>query len=166
VPLDEASASWYSLSIGGGYGHGVHGASTPAVNLGVLRSVGTPAIFRGLQLSQNSNRALVGYGDALDAALRYRNRIQRSGWNGKGMFVFYLPEQILDLRFNPRNGQQPAADFSVKGYATSVSLERSRIILEPHLVMYTADHKFVPWLCSQTDALVKDWIILEYGELA
>jgi len=27
--------------------------------------------------------------------------------------------------------------------------------------MRTADNKIVPWLCSQTDALAEDWVIVD-----
>lgn len=33
--------------------------------------------------------------------------------------------------------------------------------LGPHIVMKTADDKFVPWLASQTDLLADDWGIVD-----
>lgn len=62
--------------------------------------------------------------------------IARAGWNGKGMYVF-----LAD-----------GGTFTVKG---SVMGD-----LAPHLVMKTADDKFVPWLASQTDLVATDWEIV------
>lgn len=57
------------------------------------------------------------------------NKVQRSGWNGKGM---YLQLQVPDTH--------------------------SKMTL-PYVYMYTATGDLVPWLCSQTDLLATDWDI-------
>ena len=62
--------------------------------------------------------------------LKKGNRVSRSGWNGKGMWV---------------NLQNPT-DFS------KMSL--------PYIYMKTVDGKFVPWLANQTDVLSDDWEVL------
>jgi len=59
-------------------------------------------------------------------------RVQRLGWNGKDM---YLELQVPD--------------------------EHSKMTL-PYIYMKTVDDQFVPWLCSQTDLLAEDWVIV-YG---
>ena len=56
-------------------------------------------------------------------------RVQRMGWNGKGMYI-----EI----FNPN--------------------ENSKMTL-PYIFMKTVDNNFVPWLASQTDLLANDWIL-------
>jgi len=58
-------------------------------------------------------------------------KVQRSGWNGKGM---YLELQIPD--------------------------ENSKMSL-PYIYMKTADDNLVPWLASQTDMLSDDWDVVE-----
>ncbi len=60
-------------------------------------------------------------------------RVMRHGWNGKGMWLF-LAEGGM---------------FKFDGYVMGP--------LQPHIVMKTADNKFVPWLASQTDILATDW---------
>ena len=57
------------------------------------------------------------------------NKIARSGWNGKGMWVAI---------------QHPD--------------EHSKMGL-PYLYMKTAQGQLVPWLASQTDLLADDWVI-------
>ena len=69
------------------------------------------------------------FSEALDA-VKKGSKIQRAGWNGKGMHV--------EL-------QRPD--------------EHSKMTL-PYLYMKTADNNLVPWLISQTDALAEDWTIL------
>jgi hypothetical protein len=69
------------------------------------------------------------FSEALDA-VKKGSKIQRAGWNGKGMYV--------EL-------QRPD--------------EHSKMSL-PYLYMKTADNNLVPWLISQTDALAEDWTIL------
>lgn len=83
-----------------------------------------------------AGQKLGGYEFAL-VALKHGYKVQRTGWNGKGMYV--------EL-------QRPD--------------EHSKMSL-PYIFMKTADDKFVPWLCSQTDALADDWqvFVLSEGEL-
>jgi len=75
---------------------------------------------------------LVSYSEALDKA-KHGWVIAREGWNGRNMIVFMA-----------KGGTFEAADL-VTGS------------LEPFLVMRTAQGKYVPWLCSQSDALAEDW---------
>lgn len=65
-------------------------------------------------------------GDAV-AALQCGEKVARSGWNGKGM---YLELQTPDAH-------------------SKMSL--------PYVYMRTAQGDLVPWLCSQTDLLADDW---------
>jgi hypothetical protein len=69
-------------------------------------------------------------------ALRELNggeRVQRAGWNGKGMYVFLIAEWTYT---NGKNDNMPCLPF----YA-----------------LKTADGSVVPWLASQTAMLAEDW---------
>lgn len=70
------------------------------------------------------------------------NKVSRSGWNGKGMFVFLVPGSKFTV-----NRQPLLSAFS----------EGTQIDYCPHVDMKTADGKVVPWLVSQTDLLADDW---------
>jgi hypothetical protein len=59
--------------------------------------------------------------------MRNGNRVCRSGWNGKGM---WLQLQVPDAN--------------------------SKMTL-PYVFMRTVQADLVPWLCSQTDLLAMDW---------
>lgn len=58
-------------------------------------------------------------------------RLQRAGWNGKGMWI-----------------------------AIQVPDAHSKMGL-PYLYMKTVDGPLVPWLCSQTDMLANDWQVVD-----
>lgn len=70
------------------------------------------------------------FGDAI-RALKDGKRVQRSGWNGKGM---WLGLQVPD-----------------SGSANTL----------PYIFMITVTGDRVPWLASQTDMLSDDWSIVE-----
>ena len=67
--------------------------------------------------------------------LKNGGRVQRSGWNGKGMYLFMV-------HANPDGFNGAGAP---------------RAIAQAFVAMKTADGTVVPWLCSQTDLLANDW---------
>lgn len=81
------------------------------------------------------------FGAAL-VALRSGKKVARSGWNGKGMFLFLVPGSVFKANSVPILGTYP---------------EGTEITYCPHIDMKTADDKVVPWLASQTDVLAADW---------
>lgn len=85
------------------------------------------------------------YGMSYSLALelvKQGKRVQRAGWNGKGMFIFLVPGSTFTVNREPL--------LSILGEGTSVNYHG-------HIDMKTADGMIVPWLCSQTDALAEDW---------
>lgn len=81
------------------------------------------------------------FGQALEA-LKEGKKVARSGWNGKGMFLLYVPSEKW-------------------GIIDKIGLGIPKGNLLSWIGMKTADGKFVPWLASQTDMLAEDWIIIE-----
>ena len=73
-------------------------------------------------------------------------KVARTGWNGKGMFIFYNPMSIITVS----EGRPLASALPV---GTSVKCL-------PYIMMKTANNAFtiVPWLASQTDILADDWV--------
>ena len=69
-------------------------------------------------------------------------KVSRSGWNGKGMFLFLVNGSTFQVNRPPLLGIYP---------------EGTTINYHAHVDMKTADDKVVPWLCSQTDMLAEDW---------
>lgn len=72
-------------------------------------------------------------------------RVQRAGWNGKGMFIFLVSGSTFKVNRPPLLGIYP---------------EGTTINYHSHIDMKTADGMVVPWLASQTDVLADDWEVL------
>jgi len=69
------------------------------------------------------------------------SRVQREGWNGKGMFI-YLEDGL-------------SYEIGAGAYAGTVRT------YEPCIVMFTAQGKHQPgWLASQADMLAADWRVV------
>lgn len=100
------------------------------------------------------NRNL-NFGQAVEA-LKLGKRVARQGWNGKGMFVFQRPGDVLSKNFLPNVKSLPDA---VKKYL----IDQDRDIeFTPYFCMYSATGDIVNgWLASQTDMQAEDWCVLE-----
>ena len=81
------------------------------------------------------------FSDAL-RGIKAGRLLRRSGWNGKGMFVFLVPGSTFTVNRELLLG--------ILGEGTVVNYHG-------HIDMKTADGMIVPWLVSQTDALAEDW---------
>lgn len=95
------------------------------------------------------------FGQALEFA-KEGKRIARQGWNGKNMFVFQRPGDVLSPDFVPNVKSLP---LSVKMFLMA---QDRAITFLPYLCMYSAAGEIVNgWLASQTDMLAQDWEVLE-----
>ena len=86
----------------------------------------------------------MNFGQALEEC-KLGSLIARSGWNGKNMYVYYVPGSIFVVNRAPLNTILPAG---------------TEINYLPHLDMHTATGDNVPWLASQTDVLAEDWDVV------
>lgn len=97
----------------------------------------------------------LNFGKALEA-LKQGKMVSREGWNGKGMFIFQRPGDLLNKDFLSKIKSLPN---SVK---TFLIAQHRDIEFLPYLCMYSAAGEIVNgWLASQTDILSEDWCILE-----
>jgi hypothetical protein len=80
------------------------------------------------------------------AQLRDGKKVGRSGWNGKGMFLFLVPGSTFKVNRPPLLG---------------IYDEGTEIKYHSHIDMKTADGQVVPWLASQTDMLAEDWELVD-----
>lgn len=85
------------------------------------------------------------FGQAIEA-LKKGQKVSRSGWNGKNMFLFLVPGSVFKVNRPPLLGIYPLG---------------TEITYQPHIDMKTADGRVVPWLASQSDMIEEDWTILE-----
>jgi hypothetical protein len=79
------------------------------------------------------------------ASLKLGRKIQRSGWNGKGMWIVLQKAYPDGIPINKNTAE-----------ATGMA-EGTVCKFLPYVMMKTADDSFVPWLASQTDILAEDW---------
>jgi len=82
------------------------------------------------------------FGDAV-RALKSGARVTRAGWNGKGMWLYYVP---------------------ANSYAAQTDAARAEfgemVPYRAYIAMKTAQGDVVPWLASQSDVLDEDWEVL------
>lgn len=83
------------------------------------------------------------FGDAIDC-LKCGKKVARRGWNGKGMFLYYVPE----------GSYPPGTDVAKETFGQTVPYEA-------YIAMKHVGNKVVPWLASQTDMLAEDWVVVE-----
>ena len=87
------------------------------------------------------------FGDAL-RELKAGKRIAREGWNGKGMWLCFMPPFVIPAAMvNERTRPHVPAgqDIPCGGY----------------IVMWTAAGVWQPgWLASQADMLADDWVVV------
>jgi hypothetical protein len=79
--------------------------------------------------------------------LKQGNRVARSGWNGKGMYLWLLPAAMVKAEW--------CKEPHLKALAEANGGE---IMALGSIRMMTADRKVLTgWLASQTDMLADDW---------
>ena len=76
--------------------------------------------------------------------MKLGNRVQRAGWNGKGMFVYYVPAASYPMQRNNLETMGGMFPDDMVPYGA-------------YIAMKTAQDNVVPWLASQTDVLAEDW---------
>ena len=86
-------------------------------------------------------------GGAIEA-LKAGKKVTRAGWNGKGMWLVYIP------------GTPKAALREGSVYRDATGLEECEIL--PRIDMWTAQGKMqVGWLASQSDLLAEDYHVVD-----
>lgn len=85
------------------------------------------------------------FGDALQA-LKAGKRVARVGWNGKGMFVYYV---------------RAAAYLAQSEAAKTYFGENAYVPYAPYLALKGVDERVSTWVPSINDVLAEDWVVLE-----
>ena len=85
----------------------------------------------------------MNFGQALED-LKIGAKVARMGWNGKGMFIYYVPANSY-----------PATTEVAKDFWKGLDVPYGA-----YIAMKTAEENVVPWLASQTDMLAEDWVII------
>jgi hypothetical protein len=89
----------------------------------------------------------MNFGEAI-AIIKAGIPVAREGWNGKGMFIYFV---------------------QANSYAPTTEVAKARfggahVPYRAYIAMKTVDNDVVPWVASQTDILADDWQIA--GEIS
>lgn len=76
--------------------------------------------------------------------MKLGNRVQRAGWNGKGMFVYYVPAASYPVDRNSKSTM--AGEFA-----------DDMVPYRAYLALKTAQNDVSTWAPSVSDALAEDW---------
>jgi hypothetical protein len=78
-------------------------------------------------------------------SIKAGNKIARTEWNDKDMFIFLVPGSTFKVNRPPLLG---------------IYKEGTEVNYHSHIDMKTTDNKIVPWLASQTDLLAEDYFVV------
>ena len=96
----------------------------------------------------------MNFGQAVEA-LNEGKMVSRSGWNGKGMFVYKTVGNTISKDFISKFASLPQ---SVKDFLLAKGED---VVFHANITMYTAQGEMQPgWLASQADILAEDWGIV------
>jgi anaerobic ribonucleoside-triphosphate reductase len=95
----------------------------------------------------------MNFGHALEE-LKKGNKVARQGWNGKGMFIYLVEGQTVNI--------EKLRNEASKHFEVEKDLNRGkRVKINSHIDMKAADGSIVVgWLASQTDMLADDWEVV------
>lgn len=108
----------------------------------------------------------IDFGLALCAAKKGQ-RIARAGWNGKDMFVFQRPADMLTADFivnTVKSLPQSVKNYYKELYEFHVEVHPAdaKINFGAYLCLKAVDNSIVNgWAPSQTDMLASDWLVLD-----
>lgn len=94
------------------------------------------------------------FGSAIQA-LTEGKRVQREGWNGKGLFVFMQIPAIIGEEIIPKMQSLPQSvkdEFAKRGGA--ITYQNQMAIVYP-------DNSIHGWIASASDSLAHDWCVLD-----
>lgn len=89
----------------------------------------------------------IDFGSAVNI-LKAGGKVARKGWNGKGMFVYYVP-----------SGAYPARTGAAKDHYGD-----TLVPYNPYLAIKNVDDTVSTWVPSINDVLATDWIQLPNTE--
>ena len=110
-------------------------------------------IFEEIGHIMEENKTMT-FGEAIEA-LKQGKKVQRLGWNGKGMFLWLKPATTIKSEW--------CKDPMLKSLCDENGGE---ILALGTICMYTHDSTgrkaiLTGWLASQSDMLLDDWVVVE-----
>jgi hypothetical protein len=108
---------------------------------------GAPAMSEAERF-ENGMEVGMNFGDALKLC-KQGSKIQREGWNGKGMYIVCQAGYPDGIAIN-----QNTADATGLPVGTVC-------VFNPYLMMRATDGSFFPWNPNQLDLLTEDWEVVD-----
>lgn len=87
----------------------------------------------------------MNFGQAIEL-LKAGYKVARKGWNGKGMFVYYVPANSYPVQ---------------TGAAKSYFGEGAMVPYNAYLAIKNVDETVSTWVPSVNDCLSEDWTVIE-----
>ena len=87
----------------------------------------------------------MNFGKALEQ-VKQGKKIAREGWNGKGMFVYYVPSNKYK---------------SCTSIGNSIADKEGNVSYEPYLAIKNVKGTVSTWVPSINDVLAEDWCTVE-----
>lgn len=103
----------------------------------------------------------VTFGQAIEA-LKKGLRVARSGWNGKGLFVFMQIPATIGSEIVPKMQSLPqSAKDEFQRRFDDPSEQIDAIYYDNQLALVNPSNLVTGWSPSTSDALAEDWLILD-----
>lgn len=100
------------------------------------------------QMNNDADLGTLGsFGEAIEL-MKDGQKVSREGWNGKGMFIYYVPANSYPASGNSLNTMTGLYKDDMVPYGA-------------YIAMKAVDGTVVPWLASQTDMLANDWSVID-----
>lgn len=96
-------------------------------------------------ITRRNGEILVKFGEAVEA-MKDGFSVARHGWNGKGMFVYYVPPAIY----------QTNTEIAKKTFGEEVQYNA-------YLAIKNVDGTVSTWVPSINDVLSEDWVMVAHG---
>lgn len=117
----------------------------------IVRLAETGSLCDCADLTQFGGDCPIEEGDEFDFGsaiylLKTGKKVARAGWNGKDMFLYYVPAASYPMQRNSLETMGGIFPDDMVPYGA-------------YIAMKTAQGNVVPWLASQTDVLAIDWCL-------
>ena len=103
----------------------------------------------------------MNFGQAIEA-LKEGKRVQRTGWNGKGLFVFMQIPATINKEIVPKMQSLPQSvkdEFERRFNDSAQQIDA--IYYNDQLALVNPSNLICGWAPSTNDSLANDWVVLD-----
>ena len=103
----------------------------------------------------------MNFGQAIEA-LKEGKKVQRTGWNGKGLFVFMQVPSSINREIVPKMQSLPQSvkdEFERRFNDPNEQIDA--IYYDNQLALVNPSNLITGWSPSVSDSLANDWIVLD-----